>query len=327
MIRRRKNNNNESVDENTSANININHINNVPVQSVQTKKMQPFFQNNFNNVNNNYDTLVLSGAGTNIFRMLGVLKYFQDEGKLNHIQYYAGTSAGSFLSLCLVFDIDISMIFDELLKVDFETIFSTVNVHHIFTKSSLLSNDVLLNVYNSVISKKLGFIPTLQELFELTKKEWISCVFNYTKYQVEYISHKTHPNLPCTVAAVASSCIPFMFSKTKIDNDEYIDGGVFDNFPIKYMSKLFSNKLKILGIYMFDDVDTKKEESPFMYFLNIFCINRRKKMEKLKSSDFYKENCVLIYPISMTTGFNFSMTYKDKCIAYAEGYKFVKSMV
>jgi predicted acylesterase/phospholipase RssA len=321
MLRRRKNNLDEYCTNSGSSNPEILQSDQSEYKNESKKSIQYDFVEKYNS--SDFSSLVLSAAGTNIFKMIGILKFMQDQNKLKHITKYTGTSAGSFLTLCLVFDMTPSEIFDELHKIDFERIFSTANIQHVFTKSSLLPNHHLRNVYEQVILSKLGFIPTLVELHELTKKEWNSCVFNYTKYKVEYINHETHPNLLCSVAAVASSCVPFLFSKVQIGDDDYIDGGVCDYFPIKYHINKYPSD-KILGVYIKDNINIESDYTPFAYLLNLFFIHRRKQYESYKTKDFYNKHCLFSVDASTESGFDFSMNYKDKLVAYAEGYKFIK---
>ncbi len=50
-----------------------------------------------------------------------------------------------------------------------------------------------------LVESKLGFIPTLEELYEMTNKVIIITVSNITKMKCEYYSYKTKPNLSCVV--------------------------------------------------------------------------------------------------------------------------------
>ena len=47
----------------------------------------------------NPDTLVFKGAGVKGISYLGVLRYYEEKGKIKNINVYSGSSAGSFASL------------------------------------------------------------------------------------------------------------------------------------------------------------------------------------------------------------------------------------
>jgi NTE family protein len=54
------------------------------------------------------------------------------------------------------------------------------------------------------------------------------------------------PNLSIVTAIRISCCIPIIYSPLTINDDIYMDGGLYNNFPIDYFK---NNKLKdILGI-------------------------------------------------------------------------------
>lgn len=101
-------------------------------------------------------------------------------------------------------------------------------------------------------------IPTLKEFETVTKKTFICTTYNLTDDKREYISSKSHPNLLITDAIKMTCAVPFLFGPCLINNKYYLDGGLFDNFPLNYMIKNFPDNKN----YAVLTSTTKKPYSP-----------------------------------------------------------------
>ena len=94
--------------------------------------------------------------------------------------------------------------------------------------------------------KKLGFIPTLKELYDLTGKTLVISVSNVTKMKSEYYTPLTKPNINSITAIELSCNLPIIFQRIFLFEGDYIvDGGCLDNFPHKHID---DGKMKILAI-------------------------------------------------------------------------------
>jgi len=300
------------------------HVQQVFVIDEQTK-------NKINNMD--FDSLVLSAAGTNIFKMLAVLDYLYKNNKVQHISKYIGSSAGAIICLFLILDLSPYDIFEKLCKIEFEPLWANTNLSTFYTHSSLLSSNIIIKIIQDVIIDKIGFDITLAELFELTKKTLIITVFNYSDYKIEYVTHETHPHVSCSEIVAASCAIPFVFSKCKIGDNFYIDGGVFDSFPLTYFNKTYpqSNILSIVlsdNFFTKEQIDKRNNSSPLSYLIDVAWIPNRlntiKKIEKNKD----KENiCLVAINSTPNEGLNFNMSYRDKCSIFIDtSKKFKKSL-
>ncbi|MGP2504486.1 patatin-like phospholipase family protein [Pantoea ananatis] len=56
---------------------------------------------------------------------------------------------------------------------------------------------------------------------------------NYTKKRLEIFSFETTPNMPLYLAARISGTFPWFFKTVLYNNDEYMDGGALNNFPMQ----------------------------------------------------------------------------------------------
>jgi predicted acylesterase/phospholipase RssA len=280
----------------------------------------------------NFNSLVISCGGVNINKIIGITQKFYEDKKLDDIHYYEGCSAGSIVTLLLVCNYTPKEILNYILKVDYKTIFKNINLQTILSGNCILSNDILIDHISEMVKAKLGFIPTMIELYELTKKEWTAVAFNYTDYMIEYINYKTHPDVLCTHVASASSCIPILFSPVRINNKNYIDGGVYDTFPIKHHLKCHNNS-NLLGIIMNDnyhsDENKQKRDTPTTKQLlhDILYITKRRKEGKQLKLNKEENICIISLDSSPGSGMNFSMDDVEKLRGYLEAYNFTKKLL
>ena len=203
-----------------------------------------------------FDTIVLSGGGTKGIYTLGALHYYYEKGKYvpSEVDVYVGTSVGSAISLLLVCGYLPIEIFRSIYLMDsfFDIRHDGVSfldvIKNVFKNSGLLPIDSLILKIEDMIKTKLeGKIPTLEQLYNITKKELTCVSTNVTERKADYFNHKDHPNLKCTDAVKMSCNIPLVFQKIRYNNCYYVDGAMLNNFAIDYADKKTNN---ILGIYL-----------------------------------------------------------------------------
>lgn len=210
----------------------------------------------FKNIDSNYDVLVLSGGGKYGILELGIMHYLQNINNINfnYINNFVGTSIGSIISylLCLDFSpVDIFSHFCANQKKMLDNI--EISITDFLTSFGIINPDVLFNTIKKMTLNKIGFVPTLLELYTLYGKHLICVTHNLSAniYEGEnttlYLDYKSHPNMSCIEAIKMSSNIPIAFEKYIYDKKYYVDGAVSDNYPLVYASKNFPEK-KILGI-------------------------------------------------------------------------------
>lgn len=80
--------------------------------------------------------------------------------------------------------------------------------------------------------KKIGCLLTMGELYKQFNKNLTIVTYNDSTRKPVYISHKSHPYLPCTTALRMSCNIPLIFDNFRHMGDYYIDGVFANNFPV-----------------------------------------------------------------------------------------------
>lgn len=183
--------------------------------------------------------LVLEGGGVKVVAFVGALKVMEVSGILKHIHDFAGTSAGALLAAILAMGYTIDEILAMVKNMDFARFKDNSSVGILGDSVGLLSNygmcsgAVFCDWFSTLISRKFEQSDlTFQQLFERTQNTLVVTTANANSGRTVYLSRHTHPQLSIITAVRMSISIPFFFTPVKYDGDYYVDGGLFDNYPI-----------------------------------------------------------------------------------------------
>lgn len=279
-----------------------------------------------------YDTLVISGGGIYGYGILGSLQYLKDHKKLDTITTYVGTSIGAIIAYllcigCTPMDIIVYLTTRNVLKS-----LSQINIISMIQGNGCCNYTLFQSHIENMTIDKIGQYLTLKGLKDKFGKTLIVCTYNLTKSTVEYISPDTHPDVPCLVALRMSSNVPLLFEDFKYMGDYYIDGGIFDNFPIDIPQLKDKN---IIGIAVEHKVGEYKKPSVdgnileyILYLLNL-SIN---KSYNDKVMTTLKDNVNLIITIDLDENknafsfVNFSISNKSMLQYFSIGYSNTKKI-
>lgn len=189
---------------------------------------------------NKYHTLILSGGGTKGLCILGALQYMQDTKRLecDSIKRFIGTSIGAIISYFLAIGYTPMELVVWLCSHNVLESLSMNNFDGILKGDGVYNYSTLHKEYEVMTREKMDFIPTLRGVKERFGKELVMCTYNFTKKKKEYLGWRTHPDLSCLDAMRMSSNLPFIFSPFWYEGDEYIDGGIVENFSFTSIPKL-----------------------------------------------------------------------------------------
>lgn len=168
--------------------------------------------------------LVLGGGGTRGFAHLGVLQALKDMNV--QIDAISGVSAGAVIGSLIA------------AGKSPEDLMSALKNRKLFDFTSFqLPKTGLLNLskLEKFLREELGTI----QFDELEIPFWCA-VTNLNKGQVEYLHAGSLID-----AVLASASIPVLFSPVIINNTYYVDGGLYDNFPVYPIGKKCK---KIIGV-------------------------------------------------------------------------------
>ena len=185
------------------------------------------------------DTLCISGGGIKGICILGCIKNLIKNNiiLLSNIKNYYCCSVGSIISFLFILGLstkDICYICKKLnlekykLKFDFDK----------FIKNKGIDNATnIMIILQTILYKKTNkYDITFIELYKLYDIKLNIVTTNITLLKEELFSYDTTPNMSVMVAIRMSISIPIIFSPVLYKNNYYIDGGIINNFPIKYIT-------------------------------------------------------------------------------------------
>lgn len=198
----------------------------------------------------NVTGLVFEGGGILGISHIGALSEALKYIDMAKIKYFAGTSVGSIIaSLCAcrisVNDLKCainSIKFGKLLDDNFGII---RDLYKLFTKFGYYKGDNLEDKFGDILEKYVGNRDiTLKQVRDLYGSYIIIPVTEMFKNhcKIKYFTPDDNPDEKLRTIVRYSSSYPFVF----ISKNNYTDGGILDNYPIKKLTQYIELK-NILG--------------------------------------------------------------------------------
>lgn len=202
-----------------------------------------------------YQTVILSGGGTKGLCTLGALQYLWDTQRIGQTtRRWIGTSIGAIISYLIIIGYTPIEVVVYLCSRNVMESLSLNGWDSITTGRGIYDYSILSEWYHKMTLEKMDHLPTFLELRERFGKELIVCTYNFTKREKVLISADTHPNLVCLDALRMSSNLPLIFGECHYEGDEYIDGGIVENFcfsMIPVLPRVDDEPRKdVVGIYL-----------------------------------------------------------------------------
>lgn len=263
----------------------------------------------------------MSGSSTNGVVTLGALQYLYDNELVNASTYVA-TSSGSIIAtllsigytpLELLCKICVGQLYKNI------TNFNVTNM--LLLGKGLMNFQQIEDSLQMLMIEKIGFVPTLNEIYERFGKRIVYATCNATDGIREYISKDEYPHLSCLTAIRMSSSFPFVFLPCEYEGKKYIDGGIVDNYPVEYASNKIGGK--IIGIC----ITTSKPvnfETNFHLFKSLVHVHSRIIMNDVVP----RTQNVMHILIEHDSGFfSFDSTNKQVLSLFDKGYKECKKLL
>lgn len=174
---------------------------------------------------------------------LGAVYYlnkYRTDFKLENIKCFHGSSAGSILASCLALGISPENILEESLSVDFKTLiqqeFDDKNLESIekyfsFDFDGLINGTYFLEQLSTAFKNHCEFWfdeLTFEDLKNKTENKLIITATNITDRKSQDFSFENTPHLPILLAIRMSCGIPFIFKPYVFQQNEYVDGDLFE---------------------------------------------------------------------------------------------------
>lgn len=268
-----------------------------------------------------YDTIVLSGASTKGFIILGALQYLQDKELINNFNNIIGTSSGAIISylLCIGYtpvEIVVYICTHNLLEK-----MQTFNMVDLVQGNGATSFHPIQEGIEKMTIAKIGYLPTLKDIKEKFGKNLIIVTHNITEDKSEYLSHKNFPELPCLVALRMSANIPLVFDHYRYGHSFYIDGGISDNFAIQLGDKIGEKVIGINLISKTNDLSVEISEIETLdYFYKLLFIPVCNAIAYKIDQASEKCDIINLKPTTNIKFFDFSVNFKLKMEMFSSGY-------
>lgn len=265
--------------------------------------------------------IVLSGGGIKLFYHLGFIEYLEKENILLNIEHYSGSSIGSFLILLLILEFKSKELKDIFMKLNY---FKSLNIDvdnilNYFCCMGIDDSNNLKKIIEIILEKK-GYDKniTMLELYEKTNKTLNICVSNITSAESEIINHETFPNFNLVYAVAISCSVPFYFTPKVIDKNIYIDGGLYNNYPIN----IFDNDIEnTIGCNILTSNNKKYEIDDIFSYLMSMMYSLSDKLSIIESKK-YSKNTVSIE--SKYNALEINITYENKLEMIEVGFNSTK---
>lgn len=274
--------------------------------------------------NKRYDTLVLSGGITKGFGLVGALQYLQDNGILPEIRKFIGTSIGAIISylICIGYSpIEIMIVCCQ--RKIFEKL-SNIDLASAMRGEGAVSFHIFQEILEKLTIEKIKKFVTLNDIYTKFGKELVFCTYNMTLQKPEYISYKTHPDIPCLTALRMSSNLPFFFEVFVYDDYKYVDGGIADNFPISYVSK-DDTALGIRTKKVLTSDKKRQDENILSQFVAILTVPISRVEDIQIANEKYTDIVSVPIPSYIATSLNLSNT--EKFDLFSSGYETIKEFL
>lgn len=273
----------------------------------------------------NYNTIVIAGGGMKGFTMLGTLQFLYQQNILKNIKKYIGTSIGSTLSLLMVLEFEPSEIILFMIQSPEFKKFTTYNIINGIHGRGFVDFENFNMIVKHLISKKLDFIPTFQQLYEKYPIELSMITFNYSLNKEESLSRHTTPDLNVLEAIRMSSNVPFLFGNYKNGDYFYFDGFITNIFPI---DKIEKEKDVVLGISTLQDrwkseSDTTKLNN-LKIIWNLFLLPFFK-IQRVSCKDYIEYCDIINITSNLGSFFDINLTTSKILDFFSNGYTIAKN--
>ena len=183
--------------------------------------------------------LVFKGGGAKGLAYLGALKEFEKHASLSQIESFAGTSAGAITAMLLAFGYGTEEITKIITGIDWKEWLDEEwgvvrDLHNLRTNLGWCRSEVPKRWIRDQVREALGSEnATFHDLQHLGNRGLVVVAFNTSRQVPVYFGHEDWTlDTPIADAVLASMSIPFVWEPVLIDGDQYIDGGMIDNYPI-----------------------------------------------------------------------------------------------
>ncbi len=236
--------------------------------------------------------IIINGGGPSGLISYGILRYLHDKEfwNIENIKSMYGTSIGALCCVFFSLKYDMKYLDDYIIKRPWDKVHNKINIDDVL---NIFNMQGITNIEKFVSNTfKLLFEALNLNFDEITMEEY----YNYCKIELHFftseinnfkkvdLSYKSHGNLKLKDALCMSAAYPILFKPIYINDECYIDGGLFVNYPlIECIEEQKCELNEIIGIKDSYSIYNKlKEESSFIEYLQIIIF---KSLQYIRNED------------------------------------------
>ena len=195
---------------------------------------------------------------------------------LDSVRTLVGCSAGSIVCflIALQFTVDemIALFEDfteQIAERDFET--DLDNILSFPETYGLNDGAILIDLVKFALKRKHDIEDiTFMDLGKRFGRNLVVCGTNLTTFTTDYFSMDSSPQMSVITAIRISCSIPLLFTPVTYNDNIYVDGGVYSNFPFEYVTTIDPLKpQETIGVNIAIKYD--KIDSLSSYLTNLIC--------------------------------------------------------
>jgi NTE family protein len=264
--------------------------------------------------------LVFEGGGAKCVALCGAVHALDAAGVLQHIRSFIGSSAGSIIAMMLASGYNSAEIVGELFYTEFGQLVqngSTIGrIYQLIDDFGYNSGELIYQWLQHLLEKR-GFAPnaTFADLYAVTQRTLVVTGSNISTGHLEYFDHVRTPEMQVATAVRISISIPFYFTPVIHDEQVYVDGGVFHNYPIDCFDIDNTPNPKTLGLKLLRCPTVKPEvhkkpDSLLDYAVQMFS-STLEQVEQLHSDKIDAQRTIYV-PCGNCSTFDFDLSKERK---------------
>lgn len=198
-----------------------------------------------------FKNLCLEGGGIKGLGLAGAACYMDDLGIWGDLENFCGASAGSIFALLASLDYSPKQIKSIMFETDFSKFVDDESyfkqLRNFSRNYGIHSGLYFENFLKTLIKDKMKKEDaTFKDIFYKTKKSLFVITSNVSTGYSQSFDAYNSPDMPVWLAVRMSMAIPFYFTSVKYKSDVIVenkkvekecifsDGGIFQNYPIRY---------------------------------------------------------------------------------------------
>lgn len=256
-----------------------------------------------------FTELVISGASTNYMAILGALDYLHQHHNLQHLTRYIGTSIGSVICLLLAIGYTPRILQEVTVRCNFDDLHEITcdNVLSFFDELGIISGDKIMQLLQSFLhQKQIPINITFSQFRERFQKSLFITTWCLHDKDTVCMSHRNHPDMEILLAIRMSISIPFLFKPVTWLGKMYVDGAMFDNYPVRY-----SKKKNSIGIHV-DISNDIRSDIDITHYITVIIRSITKVVSRYTNKKYKHPNTIeLMLPDNDIVNFNLTADTKQ----------------